>query len=391
MVLAENAQDPDLSPFCGPVHLGRSLLVVPAHQQPRLGFFTPMEREEAAATGLALLTPEALDLRRWVRDFPDPGRRLAAAVGQALLLSGVAPGRIALAGHLGVGEGVEACQALAKDGFDFVSAHSMLKLFRKAKTEQQLVGIQAAARGTLEAFRRVAELLASAQQGGDCGKELWQGASPLTVSRLKGEVAQVLARHGLEQPAGNIIAPGEEGSVPHNSGTGDRRLRAGESLIVDLFPKGQLFADCTRTFCVGIPPEALAKAHGAVLEALQAAARGLRLGLPAWELQRTTCELFVARGYEAGEGTTTGYVHGLGHGVGFELHEFPSFRESCPPREGILEAGDVLTLEPGLYDPAAGLGVRLEDLWSLGTDRFDCLTPLPYELDPQRWLAHQLP
>ncbi len=390
MVLADNSRDADLSPFCGPVHLGRSLLVVPVHKEPHLGFFTPMEREEAAATGLTLLTPEALDLRRWVRDFPDPGRRLAAAVGQALLLSGVTPGRIALAGHLGVGEGFEACQALTEDGFDFVSAHSMLKVFRKAKTEAQVIGIRDAARGTLDAFRRVAELLASAHRGGDGEEELWQGASPLTVARLKGEVAQVLARHGLEQPVGNIIAPGEEGSVPHNSGTGERRLRVGESLIVDLFPRGDLFADCTRTFCVGPPPEALVKAHQAVLEALQAAARGLQLGMPAWELQRSTCEYFVARGYEAGEGTTTGYVHGLGHGVGFELHEFPSFKEGSPQREGTLEAGDVLTLEPGLYDPAAGFGVRLEDLWSLGEDRFDCLTPLPYDLDPQHWLA-QLP
>ena len=82
--------------------------------------------------------------------------------------------------------------------------------------------------------------------------------------------------------------------------------------------------------------------------------------------------------------TTTGYVHGLGHGVGFELHEYPSFRREAG-EEGVLEVGDLLTLEPGLYDPEAGWGVRLEDLVYLGPDGPESLTPLPYDLDPRAW------
>ncbi len=81
---------------------------------------------------------------------------------------------------------------------------------------------------------------------------------------------------------------------------------------------------------------------------------------------------------------TTGYVHGLGHGVGFELHEYPSFRETSGP-EGVLESGDLFTLEPGLYDPEAGWGVRLEDLCCLTDGGLVNLTPLPYELDPRAW------
>jgi Xaa-Pro aminopeptidase len=77
-------------------------------------------------------------------------------------------------------------------------------------------------------------------------------------------------------------------------------------------------------------------------------------------------------------------VHGLGHGVGFELHEDPSFRETAE-EEGLLEVGDLLTLEPGLYDAEAGYGVRLEDLCYLSAEGTVNLTPRPYALDPRAW------
>jgi Xaa-Pro aminopeptidase len=84
-------------------------------------------------------------------------------------------------------------------------------------------------------------------------------------------------------------------------------------------------------------------------------------------------------------GTEEGYVHNLGHGVGYELHEYPSFRRDPGP-EGVLEALDVVTLEPGLYSPRDRYGVRLEDLVILGEDGIaEDLTPLPYELDPRSW------
>jgi Xaa-Pro aminopeptidase len=122
--------------------------------------------------------------------------------------------------------------------------------------------------------------------------------------------------------------------------------------------------------------QALEEAHGAVA----AGRRG-------WELQLATCRRFEARGYATAlstPDTVQGYLHGLGHGVGFELHEYPSFREAAG-EEGTLEEGDLLTLEPGLYDPAAGWGVRLEDLVALGPDGPENLTPLPCALDPVAW------
>jgi Xaa-Pro aminopeptidase len=175
--------------------------------------------------------------------------------------------------------------------------------------------------------------------------------------------------------------------VPHNQGDAHRPLRAGEALVVDLFPKGLLYADCTRTFCVGEPPPALRAAHAAVEKALRRAHAGCRPGALGSSLQEAACRQLARRGYPtpiSHPGTTVGYVHGLGHGVGHELHEYPSFRARAG-EDGVLQRGDVFTLEPGLYDPAAGWGVRLEDLCRLAGDRLENLTPLPYALDPRAW------
>lgn len=101
------------------------------------------------------------------------------------------------------------------------------------------------------------------------------------------------------------------------------------------------------------------------------------------------CEAFTARGYPtplSEPGTLHGDVHGLGHGVGFVLHEYQTFKRQAQA-DGFLEVGDVLTLEPGLYDPdpVEGFGIRLEDLVYLDDAGAENLTPLPESLDPRSW------
>jgi Xaa-Pro aminopeptidase len=233
-------------------------------------------------------------------------------------------------------------------------------------------------------MRAVAALLAAATT---THGELWLEGERLRAARLRRAVAVTLAAQGLEQPEGNIVAAGADGGVPHTSGGDERVLRAGESIVVDLYPKGLLFADCTRTFCVGRAPAALVDAHATVREVLAAAHATALPGERGWTMQEAACERLAERGWPTPitqPGTTRGYVHGLGHGVGFELHEYPSFRRHAGA-EGTLGVGDVFTLEPGLYDPDAGFGVRLEDLVTLGNDGPENLTPLPYDLDPRAW------
>jgi Xaa-Pro aminopeptidase len=386
LVLAPSSQDSDLAPFLpGPAHLGECLLVLPRGAPPRLGFLTPMEREEAAGTGLALLTPEDLDVSRWASELPDPAYFLSQVAGRALERCGVSPGRVALAGHGPAGTVQAACAALSRAGWEWVPGNALMTTARKRKEPAELAGLREASDTTCKAFRAVARLLAAATE--DDSGELWLEGELLRVARLRAEIARVLAGEGFEQPRGNLVAPAEEGAIPHCSGTPDRVLRAGQSLVVDVFPKGRLFSDCTRTFCIGEPSEALRRGHAKVCEALEEANLRARPGVRGWEVQEAVCARFEAAGYPtpiSEPGTTRGYVHNLGHGVGFEIHELPTFKKSSGA-EGVLRAGDVFTLEPGLYDPEERWAVRLEDLHHLTEDGLEVLTPLPYDLDPRAW------
>ena len=384
VIVARSSRDPHIAPFIGPARLGDCLLVAPRATPPRLGFLTPLDRDEAAATGLDLIDPRTLDVERWNRDGASSSELLANVLSRALHIAEQAPGRLALAGCQGAGTVVEACAQLGGEGWSFVDGEPLVVGLRKRKTRSELDAIRRAAAGAAAALERIAELLAAATERGG---ELWLEGERLRVGRLRRAIARSLVVRGLDQPAGNIVAPARDGAVPHTSGRDDRALAAGESLVVDVFPRGRLFADCTRTFCVGEPPEPLARAHASVLEALELARAAARPGVRGWSLQESVCQRLDEAGYPTpitDRGTTSGYVHGLGHGVGFEVHEYPSFKEEAGD-EGLLEVGDVITLEPGLYDPDAGWGVRLEDTYAVGARGLENLTPLPYDLDPRAW------
>lgn len=387
VVLAGSSRDPDLAPFVGGARLG-SACVVADSLGVRLVYFTSMEREEAAlaeACGVELIHPADFGMETLRREGKNSEEILVAALKAAFDRAEIGPGRIALAGRPSAGSAVAVARALRESNREPVSGQRLMLALRRCKTRSEFEGIAAAARATVEAFETVARMLAgsSVREPG----ELWLNEERVTVARVKAFAAQVFASHGLEQPESSIVAPGDEGATGHSTGTPDRVLRAGESVVVDLFPRGLLFADCTRTFCVGEPPQGLARAHGLVLEALETSLEAVRPGVRGWTLHERVCRLFENEGFavpDKNPGTQTGYFHLLGHGVGYELHELPSFRKTGPGTEE-FRAGDVVTIEPGLYDPEAGWGVRLEDLVVVTDDGMTNVTPLPYDLDPRAW------
>lgn len=385
MVVAPSARDPFLAPLVGRAHLHDAFAIVPAEGQARLAYQSPLEREEAAATGLALLTPEQLDIARSLRDGADPASLLATSLARALQYCGLVPGPVLLAGHAAAGTLAVACAALAGEGWRFGDGAWLVRAWRKQKRYEDLEECRRVARATSDCMRAVAARLATSER---VAGRLRSADRPLTVGQLRAEVAHRLADAGLEQPHGNLIAPGAEGAVPHNAGADRSEIHVGQTVIVDLFPRGRLFADMTRTFVVGMPSEAVAGAHAEVLAALRAARAATRTGVRAWSLQELVCDRFRSAGWSdpiAHPESQAGYVHGLGHGVGFEVHELPSFRREASDHDGTLAIGDVLTLEPGLYEPDAGWAVRLEDTFHLAGAGLECLTELPYDLDPRAY------
>jgi Xaa-Pro aminopeptidase len=181
-----------------------------------------------------------------------------------------------------------------------------------------------------------------------------------------------------------IVSHGAQAADGHESGYGE--LAAGESVIVDIWPRdrtSRCWADMTRTFVAGggEPDAELAEYWRLTKESLDLVYPEVRAGADAAAIFAKSCEPYIAAGYPTqltkaeGEVLRDGYFHGLGHGVGLEIHERPGLGRS--PDD--LRAGDVITLEPGCYRQGYG-GCRLEDLVVVTADGCETLTDFPYDL-----------
>jgi Xaa-Pro aminopeptidase len=140
----------------------------------------------------------------------------------------------------------------------------------------------------------------------------------------------------------------------------------------------------TRTWCLGTPTERLRVVFQDVLDCYRAVTAALRPGMPCAELQQIACRFFGQRGHPTScsdPTTQVGYVHSLGHGLGLDVHEEPRLSD-LPGNDSVLRPGCVVTIEPGLYYPEEGIGVRIEDVWYLDErENFVNLTDYPTELE----------
>jgi Xaa-Pro aminopeptidase len=276
---------------------------------------------------------------------------------------------------------LELADHLRAQGIELTPDREFFAARRRVKNEAELEGIRRAQRAAEAAMDVVRDLLRrSAVEGG----LLVLDGKPLTCERVKQAIGEVFTEYdvGAEEM---IVAHGPQSAVGHEMGSGP--IAPHEPIIVDLWPKDRetgCHADMTRTYCVGEPPAELVEYHRLVKRALDEAIGGLKAGASGQELYRGTCELFQEHGYrtmlnkDMGETLEEGFFHGLGHGVGLEVHEEPGMglALSAP-----LVAGDVVTVEPGLYRPGFG-GCRLEDLLLVTETGADNLTSYPYDLAP---------
>ena len=269
---------------------------------------------------------------------------------------------------------------IRRDGVELVVDQEVFNRRRRVKAGAELAGIRRA-QGAAEAAMGEAVGLLRAAQNGD--GVLWLDGEPLTVERVKAAMRRVFTDHGCTTED-FIVAPGPQGAAGHEMGHGP--INAGDPVVLDIWPRDEAsscFADMTRTFVVGGAPDEVRQWHTLTKQALDAATAVIRPGVDCQEVFAVACDVYEAAGHDTlrtkqeGQVLDHGFFHGLGHGVGLEVHEGP-YMGRLP--SGELVAGDVVTVEPGLYDPAIG-GVRLEDLVLVTEDGCEVLTRFPYDLE----------
>ena len=275
--------------------------------------------------------------------------------------------------------GLELADALREVGIQVRADRDFFAGRRRAKNEAELAGIRRAQQAAQAGMQAGRELLRRAETRDGA---LYLDGEPLTCERIKAAVEAAFSAHAASAEE-MIVSHGAQTAIGHDMGSG--QIRPGEAIVLDLFPRDResgCYADMTRTFVVGDVPDELGEYHRLVQRALDEAIDAIRPGVTGHELMQATCELFHEHGYptplhkQPGEVLADGFFHGLGHGVGLEVHEPPRLSRNGEA----LVAGDVVTVEPGLYRNGYG-GVRLEDLVLVTEDGHENLTRFPYDLD----------
>jgi Xaa-Pro aminopeptidase len=180
-----------------------------------------------------------------------------------------------------------------------------------------------------------------------------------------------------------IVACGPSSADPHFHGNFKDKIKADQPVILDLYPrsiKKRYWADMTRTVVKGKAPDAVKRMFDAVLEAKNSCIEALHAGALGSEMYNLCCDIFEKAGFDTsrdGKKIEKGFTHGLGHGVGLEIHEDPSMSEL---NKNPLEEHSVVSVEPGLYDPKVG-GVRIEDIVELTKNGCTNLTKSPVMLE----------
>ena len=318
-------------------------------------------------TGSNAMAVVGRDVRRFITDFryveqaaeqvPDFDREQGPADFVTALAEGWPDGELRLGfedDHVSVRRHARLREVIP-DRIELVAAGGAVERLRAVKEPGEVERIAAAAALVDEVYGRVSE----------------QGL----LGRTEREVALALEEHmrrlGAEEPSfPSIVASAERGALPHARPTG-ARIERDTLVTLDIGARLDGYcSDCTRTWATGKLPDDLADAYALVLEAQQAALDAVRPGPEGREVDAVARDLITA----AGHGEHFG--HGLGHGVGMEVHEAPRLARTGTDR---LVAGNVVTVEPGIYLPGRG-GVRIEDLVVVTDDGARVLSGTPKEL-----------
>lgn len=309
----------------------------------------------------AVLATDSRYRTQAARQAPDLETAIERACGRHLVARAVAAGirRIGFESHVVTVDGYDglACAVDGHDGAELVRAAGTVEALREVKDA-----------GEVALLRLACETADAALAALVAGGGLRPGRTERAVAR---ELEELMLDHGADGPSfETIVAAGANSAVPHHRPT-TAELSAGDFVKIDFGALvGGYHSDMTRTFVLGRAADWQREIYALVSEAQRAGVAALERGTPLADVDAAARRVIV----EAGYGDHFG--HGLGHGVGLQIHEAPGIGSAAV---GTLRAGSVVTVEPGVYLPGRG-GVRIEDTLLVGERGPESLSRFPGEL-----------
>lgn len=368
VAICEEAYSPPVDYLTNGARITHSMVIKKRNGEPIL-FANPMEVEEAAKSGLKVVSFTDMGLYDLYEELK--GDREAAQPilwERCLKALGVEKGVIGLYGVTEFGYMLALVRRIEAEypQYQFVGELGLngLSLFDEAfviKDADEITRIRSVAARTSQVLQATWDFIAAHHTDGD--RVLNTEGTVLTIGAVKRFVRRTLLDYDLED-TNMIFAQGRDGGFPHSRGEEDMELRLGQAIIFDLFPHeigGGYFHDSTRTWSLGYATPEVQQAYEEVMDAFDISVEVFRAGMPTKDMQKAVHEYFESKGHpttRSHPGTSVGFMHGLGHGLGLNIHERPSISHIS---SDTFQPGNVITIEPGLYYPERGFGMRVED------------------------------
>lgn len=348
---------------------------------------SPIEREEAAASGLATVNLAKYDFMTILREADNRLDAVVELYRRMFADLGVS-GRVGFYGQMDRGSAWVSLNALNAQ-LETIEVYgdadvTLIDAARATKDAAEAERMREIGQRTCDIIGQTVDFLRSHDVKD--GALAQADGTPLTVGRVHEQINRFIAEQRLEDPEGFIFSIGRGAGVPHNRGNPEDVLALGKTIVFDIFPceaGGGYFADVTRTFCLGHASPEVERAYQDLYECQAKMLEAYEVGTEARRYQQMTCEFFESRGHAtvaSDTQTESGYVHSLGHGLGLAVHEEPRFSDT-PHNTDVLRPGHIFTCEPGLYYPDRGFGMRIEDdVWIDPEGVVHNLTDFPKEL-----------
>jgi Xaa-Pro aminopeptidase len=354
--------------FVGDAHVTTGTVIVKRSGESFIVHGT-MEREEAAKSGMNLISRAAYKFPEVLKQKNGDRNAAEVEVMKRIFTDAGVSGRVGFYGADQVNTSFnflnalvreEVCEVVTEGENDVISAARVTKDAQEAalirQTCQLTEAVIGATRDFLKSKRVVNETLIAVD------------GAPLTIGDCKRFIRREVAANGMNMHD-CIFAIGRDAGIPHASGNPADVIQVGKTIVFDIWPSGPggYHSDITRTWCLGYAPDPVQQAYELVMKAHDMAEGMFNTSDFTYAYNEAVCDLFEAHGHKTVRQditTTSGYMHGLGHGFGLQVHEPPGMSVKGWRADEKFQAGSIVCNEPGLYypdDPRGGWGVRVED------------------------------